>query len=45
MMPQRSGGRREGRGSIAAERREDGIEVEAKEEPRREDEVGREQSA
>jgi hypothetical protein len=45
MMPERSGGRRGGRGSIAAERRQDGIEVEAEEEPRREDEVGGEQSA
>jgi hypothetical protein len=45
MMPPRSGGRREGRESIAAERREDGIEVKAEEEPRREDKVGEAQSA
>jgi hypothetical protein len=45
MMPERSGGRRERRGSIAADSTEDGTDVEAKEEPSREDEVGRKQSA
>jgi hypothetical protein len=45
MMPERSRGRLEGRGSSGVERSEDRIEVEAEEETGCEDAVGRRGSA